>query len=190
MNSTTKSAPESKPEPKPLDDDHLHPIGCDCEPCEREADEREARGGDAAPPSTSHPKAVVAVIRGRGVHAHQVLAVTRPDSQLLAFPGGRVEPGESLRQAVVRETEEETGLIVLDSEFIFELGVSPALAAQEPAKGVRYDVSAFAVSAYSWEGQPVSREPGVSVRWATPEEMLGPMAAFPDFNKVALGMAK
>ena len=36
------------------------------------------------------------------------------------FPAGEVEPGESGEQAAVRETEEETGLIVEAKEFLGE----------------------------------------------------------------------
>ena len=40
---------------------------------------------------------VVALRRGR------VLAVTQPQSGLLALPGGKVEPGEAARDAAARE---------------------------------------------------------------------------------------
>jgi ADP-ribose pyrophosphatase YjhB (NUDIX family) len=41
-----------------------------------------------------------------------VLLVRRADDGLWAMPGGWVEPGESAAGAAVRETEEETGLVV------------------------------------------------------------------------------
>ena len=46
----------------------------------------------------------------------QILLVQRgndPGRGLWSVPGGRVEPGEQLRQAVVREVREETGLAVI-----------------------------------------------------------------------------
>lgn len=51
----------------------------------------------------------IAIDRGR------VLLIERgkdPGRGLWAFPGGRVEPGERLTEAVVRELHEETGLTV------------------------------------------------------------------------------
>lgn len=44
--------------------------------------------------------------------AGQVLLEKRRDCGLWGMPGGRVEPGESVRDAAVREIREETGLAI------------------------------------------------------------------------------
>jgi ADP-ribose pyrophosphatase YjhB (NUDIX family) len=52
---------------------------------------------------------VAAIIRnGQG----EILLQRRSDNGLWGLPGGSVEIGESVRQAIVREVEEETGLRV------------------------------------------------------------------------------
>jgi len=54
------------------------------------------------------PAVSVAVVRGRTV---LLVKRARPPSQgLYAYPGGKVEAGETLAQAAARELEEETGL--------------------------------------------------------------------------------
>lgn len=58
----------------------------------------------------SHPvPAVIAVV----VHEQQVLLVRRanpPDAGYWGFPGGKINVGETLEQAAVRELLEETGI--------------------------------------------------------------------------------
>lgn len=54
-------------------------------------------------------------------HDERVLMVKRatdPARGLWALPGGRVEPGETMREAVVRETAEEAGVSVLTEELV------------------------------------------------------------------------
>jgi len=60
-----------------------------------------------APPATSIvPSANVIVVNDRG----EILMIRRTDNDNWAVPGGGMDPGESITQTAIRETEEETGI--------------------------------------------------------------------------------
>lgn len=62
------------------------------------------------------PQAVCAYIENS---KGEVLAVSRKyDHTKFGLPGGKVDPGESLEEALIREVQEETGLTVLSSRPI------------------------------------------------------------------------
>lgn len=63
----------------------------------------------AAPPANSIVPSVTVVVRN---DAGELLLIHRTDNDLWAVPGGGVDLGESVPQAGIRETEEETGLRV------------------------------------------------------------------------------
>lgn len=105
----------------------------------------------------------VAVIRRQD----RVLIARRPDhvhqGGLLEFPGGKVEPGESVQHALIREIAEETGLDV------------PAQSLR-PLIGIRHDYGDKRVFLDVWGatdsvlGEPEGRE-GQMVSWRTVEEL-------------------
>jgi ADP-ribose pyrophosphatase YjhB (NUDIX family) len=61
----------------------------------------------AAPKANSIVPAVSAIVPDR---QGRILLIRRTDNNYWSIPGGGVEPGESLRDAVAREVSEETGI--------------------------------------------------------------------------------
>jgi 8-oxo-dGTP pyrophosphatase MutT (NUDIX family) len=110
------------------------------------------------------PKAVCALITRDG----KILGVTRRGTkQQWGLPGGKVDPGESLKEALVREVFEETGVSLSPDglEIVFTDDDGP------------YEVSTFRYS--GGVSEPEQGDAGV-VGWVTWDELLeGPFA---DYN--------
>lgn len=120
---------------------------------------------------------VAAVIRREG----RILIAQRPRDKhmggLWEFPGGKVEPGEPPRQALVRELGEELGIAPADCAPLIRISHD------YPDKAVCLDV--WEVTAFS--GEPHGRE-GQAVRWVTPEELPG--FDFPAANRPIVTAAR
>lgn len=80
---------------------------------------------------------------------------TKKDWSGYAFPGGHVEPGESIVASVIREMQEETGLTIRNPRLC---GVK-----QFPIEGGRYIVFLFRADCF--EGELQDSEEG-TVEWA------------------------
>ena len=90
-----------------------------------------------------------------------------PGAGLWSIPGGRVEPGESLADAVHREVLEETGLQV-DVERVAGAVVLPAASPADT-----YLVTDFfaSVSPRDQAADAVAGDDASDVRWATRDEL-------------------
>ena len=118
--------------------------------------ERAAARGESAPIQV----AVGVLRRSDG----RVFAAERLPGRHLAgqweFPGGKLEPGESARAALVRELREEVGVEVLEARPLIRFPC------EYPDRRVRLEV--FEVS--EWRGRPHGRE-GQAIEWVEPGDL-------------------
>jgi ADP-ribose pyrophosphatase YjhB (NUDIX family) len=103
------------------------------------------------------PSVSVAVLDGDRVLL--VLRGREPSRGLYAFPGGRVELGETDEQAAIREVVEETGLAVsnlTEYQTVFISGVREGVS-------VRYRLRVFITQTHS--GTPIAGDDAEAVGW-------------------------
>ena len=100
------------------------------------------------------------------IRAGRILVCSRPRGSDLAdfweFPGGKAEPGETLREALIREIREELALEILPQDIFWRLDHD------YPDKSVR--VTFFFASQTSPETVPIPRD-DQQMRWVTPDEL-------------------
>lgn len=116
--------------------------------------------------------------------SHRVLLIRRGQAPLLgewSLPGGVLECGETLREAVIREAREETGLIVETSEM---LGVYERVIRDDDQR-VRYHYVLLDFLCRVVSGDLKAGSDAADVRWFTRDELPALKLAY-DANDVVL----
>ena len=87
-----------------------------------------------------------------------------PETGRWSLPGGRIEPGESDTQAVVRETREETGLQVTCGALVGSVE-RPGL------RGAVLDIRDYAATVTG--GTLTAGDDAADARWVSPADLVG-----------------
>jgi 8-oxo-dGTP diphosphatase len=107
-------------------------------------------------------RCVGAIVHDAGGRLLVVRRGRPPGEGLWSLPGGRVEPGESDAEAVVRELSEETGLRVEPGSLIGQVE-------RQGPGGVTYDILDYA--AIVTGGSLAAGDDASDARWATVAEL-------------------
>ena len=123
----------------------------------------------AAPEANSLVPSVNVVVTNP---AGEVLLIRRSDNDNWAVPGGAIDLGESLVQAALRETREETGI---DCEVTGLVGIytDPRHVILYTSNGEARQEFSILLTAVPVGGEPAASDESSEVRWVARGDLLG-----------------
>ena len=89
-----------------------------------------------------------------------VLLLKKPRHGWYAMPGGKMEPGESVHESVLREVEEETGLVIAKPQLY---SVATMLKESAPSSTKEWMMFTFKTDQFS--GEVVEESPEGQLEW-------------------------
>ncbi len=105
------------------------------------------------------------------------LSVSKRDNwHTIGMPGGKLEPGESSEQAMVRELKEETGIEAAKYKEVYYAPDVETAGSEEPRICVTYRVT-------EWRGEPKQQPGDGHVCWVSMRDMTGPLAPYAEYNQ-------
>jgi ADP-ribose pyrophosphatase YjhB (NUDIX family) len=117
----------------------------------------------AAPPANSIVPSVNVLIENE---AGEILMIQRSDNGNWAIPGGAIDLGESLKQAAVRETLEETG-ITCEVENVLGIYTDPKHIVLYTSNGEARQEFSIVVTARATGGNPTRSDESTKVVWVS-----------------------
>lgn len=123
------------------------------------------------------------------IERDRVVLVKRGHAPLLgewSIPGGVLEVGETLREAVVREAKEETGLFVISGEL---LGVYDRLIRDSEGRA-RYHYVLIDFLCRQVSGELLAADDAVEVQWFTRDELKNVSLASETLEVILKGFEK
>jgi ADP-ribose pyrophosphatase YjhB (NUDIX family) len=102
----------------------------------------------------------------------RLLLIRRSDNDNWALPGGAMDPGESISDAAIRETKEESGV---DCEITGMVGIytNPRHVILYTSDGEVRQECSVVFSARAVGGEPAPSSESTEVRWVRPDELEG-----------------
>jgi 8-oxo-dGTP pyrophosphatase MutT (NUDIX family) len=123
----------------------------------------------AAPKANSRVPAVNVVVTN---DAGEILVIRRSDNGNWALPGGAIDLGESMPQAAVRETLEETG-IQCEITGLVGIYTDPRHVILYTSNGEAREEFSILLTATAVGGEPTTSSESLEVRWVPRDKLSG-----------------